>query len=53
MTHELLITVASLVAKPDVVSGSEVVVHGLSCPVPCGIFLDKGSDCPWHWQADS
>ena len=35
-------------------AGSEVVVHGLSCSVACGIFPDKGSHlCPLHWQADS
>ena len=31
-----------------------VVVHRLSCPVACGIFLDQGlSPCPLHWQVDS
>ena len=31
-----------------------VVVHGPSCSVACGIFLDKGSDpCLLHWQVDS
>ena len=31
---------------------SVVVVHGLSCSVACGIFLDQGSNlCPLHWQA--
>ena len=35
-------------------TGSVVVVHGLSCSVACGIFLDQGSNpCPLHWQADS
>ena len=35
-------------------AGSAVVVHGLSCPSACGIFLDQGSNlCPLHWQADS
>ena len=34
--------------------GSVVVVHGLSCSVACGIFLDQGSNlCPLHWQEDS
>ena len=34
--------------------GSVVVVHGLSCPVACGIFLDQGLNLwPLHWQADS
>ena len=33
---------------------SVVVVHGLSCPVTCGIFLDQGlNPCPLHWQANS
>ena len=33
---------------------SVVVVHGLSCPVACGIFSDQGSNlCPLRWQADS
>ena len=28
--------------------------HGLTCPMPCGIFLDQGSNpCPLHWQVDS
>ena len=31
-----------------------VVVHGLSCSVACGIFLEQGlNPCPLHWQADS
>ena len=34
--------------------GSVIVVHGLSCPVACGIFPDQGSNpCPLCWQADS
>ena len=34
---------------------SVVVVHGLSCSVACGIFLDQGLNlCPHlHWQVDS
>ena len=29
---------------------SVVVVHGLSCPAACGIFLDQGLNlCPLHW----
>ena len=33
---------------------SVVVAHGLSCPVPSGVFLDQGSNlCPLHWQVDS
>ena len=31
-----------------------MVVHGLSCSVVCGIFLDPGwNPCLLHWQADS
>ena len=34
--------------------GSVVVAHRLSCPVPCGIFPDQGSNPgPLHWWADS
>ena len=34
--------------------GSEVVAHGLSCSMACGIFPDQGSNlCPLHGQADS
>ena len=34
--------------------GSGVVVHGLGCPVACGIFLDQRSNLrPLHWQVDS
>ena len=51
----LLIAVASLVgAQVPGHVGSVVVVHGLSCPEVCGIFLDHGSNpCPLHWQVDS
>ena len=39
----LLVAVASL-----------VMAHRLSCPPPCGIFPDWGSNpCPLLWQADS
>ena len=35
-------------------AGSVVVVHGLSCSIACGIFLDQGyNPCPLHWWADS
>ena len=35
-------------------TGSIVVVRGLSCPLPSGIFLDQGLKlCSLHWQADS
>ena len=34
--------------------GSVVVVHSLSCPLACGIFLDRGSNSfPLRWQVDS
>ena len=51
----LLISVASLVVKNGLWSvGSVVVVHGLSCPVACGISPDQGLNlCYLHWQADS
>ena len=33
--------------------GSLVVVHGLSCPIACGVFLDQGYNLhPQHWQVD-
>ena len=63
--HRLLIAVASLLqstgsrapASVVAVLGSVVVVHGLRCPVACGIFPDQGSNlcplrCKWilhHW----
>ena len=35
-------------------AGSEVVAHGPSCSVACGIFPDQGSNpCLLHQQADS
>ena len=35
-------------------AGSVVQVFGLSCPVACGIFPDRGwNSSPLHWQADS
>ena len=31
-----------------------IVAQGLSCSLPCGIFLDQGSNsCLLHWQADA
>ena len=34
--------------------GSIFVVHGLSCPLLCGIFPDQESNLSLlHWQADS
>ena len=36
------------------ITGLIAVVHGLSCPMPCGIFSDRGSNsCLLRWQADS
>ena len=51
----LLIGVAPLVLEHRLQSeGSEAVVHGLSCPMACGIFLDQGLNlCPLQWLADS
>ena len=35
-------------------TGSVVVLHGPSCPVPCGIFPDQGLNlCSLNWQVDS
>ena len=58
-----LMAVASLVAEQGLQvhglqelqhSGSGVVVHGLSCPEGCEIFLDQGLDpCLLQWQASS
>ena len=34
-------------------TGSTVLVHRLSCSVPCGIVPDQESNlCPLHWQVD-
>ena len=34
-------------------NGAVVMVHGLSCPVACGIFPDQDlNPCPLHWQVD-
>ena len=43
------------VAAPGLSStGSAVIVHGLSCSVACGIFLDQGSSPSLlHGQVDS
>ena len=40
--HRLLIAVVSLVRHSLGAQASAVVVHGLSCPVACEIFLDQG-----------
>ena len=43
VAHGLLIVVASLLADHGLWSvGSVAVVHGFSCPLACGIFLDQG-----------
>ena len=50
----LLIAVASVVAEQRLYSAqasvdSVIVVHGLSCPTTCEIFLDRGSNlCLLH-----
>ena len=51
----LLIGVAPPVLEHRLQSeGSEAVVHGLSCPMACGIFLDQGLNLyPLQWLADS
>ena len=51
----LLTVVVSLVAEGGLWGTVSVaVVHGLSCPGACGIFLDQGTNlCLLHWQADS
>ena len=55
MVSGFLIAAASLVGNKSsrVHRASAVVVHGLSCSVACGIFLNQGLN-PWllHWQAD-
>ena len=52
---DLLTALASLIAEHGLQTvGSVVVIHRLSCPLACGIFLDQGlNPCPLHWQADS
>ena len=48
--------VASLVAEQGLSSAwvSVAVVHGLSCPMVCGIFPNQGSNLyPLDWQEDS
>ena len=34
-------------------TGPVVVVHGLSCSKPCGIFRSRDQNCLLHWQANS
>ena len=51
----LLFAVAPLVLEHELQSlGSVAVVHGLSCPMACGILPHQGSNpYPLHRQADS
>ena len=52
----LLIVLASLVVEHGLsgAGASVVLVHRLSCPKACGIFLDQGLNlCPLHCKADS
>ena len=45
---------ASVAVTPRLQSTGSTVVHGLSCSVACGIFLDQGSNpCLLPWRADS
>ena len=48
VVHRLFTGVASLVAGHGQQGAqASVVVHGLSCPMVCGTFLDQGSNpCP-------
>ena len=51
--HRLLIVVASLVAEHRL-QAHRFQVHGLSCSVAYGLFLDQESNpCPLHRQTDS
>ena len=46
--------VGSVVLAPRLWStGSTVVAHRLSCPIPCRMFSDQGNLCLLHWQAGS
>ena len=46
--------VSSVVLAPRLWStGSTVVAHRLSCPIPCRMFSDQGNLCLLHWQAGS
>ena len=61
--HRLLTAVASLVEEHRLWAhglqelqhvGSVVVVHRLSRPTACEIFLNQGlNPCPLHWQVGS
>ena len=44
----------SLVAVCGLIAVASLVVHGLSCPMACGIFPDQElNPCLLHWQLDS
>ena len=53
--RELLVAVVSPVQSTALGRvGSIVEAHGLSCPMACGTFPDRGSNpCPLHCKADS
>ena len=54
--YGLITVVASLVVEHRLkgTQASVAVVHGLDCPMACGIVPDQGLNlCPLHWQADS
>ena len=55
VAHGLLTAVVSPVAEHQFVNlGQVAVVHGLSCPVACGILLHQGLNLrPLHWQVDA
>ena len=55
VVHRLFTGVASLVVGHGQLGAqASAVVHGLSCPMVSGIFLDQGSNpCPLHWQVNS
>ena len=52
--HRLLIAAASRDGARTLAQISVVVVHGLGCPMACGIFSDQGLKLrPLHWQVVS
>ena len=56
VVYGLLLAVASLCCRAPALgrAGFGAVVHGLSCLVAYGIFLDQGSNpCPLPWQRNS
>ena len=51
--RQQLHTGSAAVAPGLPITGSTVLVCGISCSVPCGIFPDQESNLsPLHWQAD-